>query len=265
MGDDPNPLPSYTMPPVAEVVCGFQYSTPLLVGLQQMLNIWASFSDRYPTLDEHPPLPRLSTEQDLQPQFEILQNVPYLPRLWFSRADSGDLVQFQRDRLIFNWRKTSESDQYLRFQKYVKPNMIDAHDRLVQALNLLEVEEPPIDAFEVAYVNPIPLGPDDDFSTVLRTLRPSSEGGFLSRPEGLQMQLNYPMRDVNGGLGINVQSAVRKADDVATVLVQLTVRGRVDGTYDDFVRCVGVAREWIVRGFTDMTTEEMHTRWGLES
>ncbi len=45
-------------------------------------------------------------------------------------------------------------------------------------------------------------------------------------------------------------------------LVELTVRGiPKDKSVETMWQWFDLAREWIVRGFTDLTGQEMHSRW----
>ena len=257
-------LPSYQRPPVNEVAVGIHYVSDMALGLRDMFRIHSFFEDRYPGLEEYPLLPKIVESADQMPsvEFAFVGGQAILPRLWFVGVSPTEIVQLQRDRLVVNWRKMTESDTYLRFDAHVKPAFIDAHRRLVLALDEMGSTEPAIERIEVAYVNAIIMESGDTLATVLRPLRPSEERGFLPEVDGLQMQLTYKVPQLDGGsLLIGIGSATRKEDGASTVIMQLTVRAKTDGTFDHALQCIDVAREWIVRGFTDMSTDLMHERW----
>lgn len=253
-------LPSFRKPPVSEVACGLQYATSIPFELDDIISTRAHFADRYPGVEQHPPLPRMTTQAQLAGVEVVDVSGPLLPRVWF--IGGSDLVQLQSDRLTYNWRKHADSDDYLRFADHVRPAMIEAHDRLVAWLHERGYSEPPIDMFEVAYVNPIPLEPGDEYASIVRSLRPSDGSAtILPQPSQIQMQHGFDMPETAGFLRMDIRSVRRIADDAPMILMQLTAQGQVGGTFEDFLSRVDIAREWIVRGFADMTTEEMHSRW----
>ena len=43
-------------------------------------------------------------------QFHI--NIPDLPRIWFIHKNDSEILQVQRDRFTFNWRKTEPDQGY---------------------------------------------------------------------------------------------------------------------------------------------------------
>jgi uncharacterized protein (TIGR04255 family) len=260
-------LPSYRQPPVTEVAVGLQYSSSLNLSLRDLFRIHASFEDRYPGLEEYAPLPKIVPAEDAQTvQFAFGQMTKaVLPRLWFIGESPTELVQLQHDRFVFNWRKTAESDPYLRFDHHVRPAFVDAHRRLLLGLEEADIAEPAIESIDVAYVNAIPLEAGDSCGAVLRILQRDQKRGFLPEATGLQMQLIYSIPDLDAGsLTITIQSAERVEDRAPTILMHLNVRAMAAGDFEQALVSIGVARRWIVNGFTDLTTDEMHERWILE-
>lgn len=255
-------LPVFETPPVAEVAMAIQYAEAMPLKVVELVELRQQFVDRYPVVEEHPALPPILLDQQTEITFG-----PFAPRLWFVSESGSDLVQVQNDRFGVNWRKISEDDEYLRFDHHVRPTIIDAHKRLASGLARLGVVEPPIACFELIYLNPVLLGDDEDFATVLQPLsdRSTRADGYLPTPEGLQMVLTYAMPGVpDGALLVDVRSAVRRSDETSTLFMQLVARGRVGGgaTFAEALTEIAKAREWIVRGFADLTTDTMHKRWG---
>ena len=119
----PNHLPDFGKPPLNEVVVGVQFSPPK--GYQQIRagEVWALFKSDYPMVQEH---------QALEPAFETfglpqhaqiagrlsLVTGAFLDRFWFLRNSGDELIQFQHDRLLHNWRKVGDqTNEYPRFER----------------------------------------------------------------------------------------------------------------------------------------------------
>src|SRR6266404_4193986 len=108
-------LPSFTNPPVNEVICGVTFK-PLPKLLAPHLGIlWSKFRTEYPTcLEAEPLLPVVETFDGGEagaPDFSM----QYLPRVWFVSRDQSAIIQVQRDRLLHNWRKMRSTDEYPRY------------------------------------------------------------------------------------------------------------------------------------------------------
>jgi uncharacterized protein (TIGR04255 family) len=101
----------FERPPVVEVVCGVLFGA--LAGLRtaHVGVFWEQIRQEFPSVDEAPPLAPVIETQDLSPSLEIAVGlVPPLPRTWFQTADGHRLVQLQRDRFVYNWRRKSPDD-----------------------------------------------------------------------------------------------------------------------------------------------------------
>lgn len=119
---------------------------------------------------------------------------------------------------------------------------------------------------EVTYVNHIPRGEGwteaGDLSPVFRILTPSPEMAFLPPSEGLAFRTNFLMPDRSGRLRISLNRAVRNIDGLEVMVFTLTARGKPrSASTEDILEWCDRGREWIVRGFTDLTTPSMHKLW----
>jgi hypothetical protein len=60
-----------------------------------------------------------------------------------------------------------------------------------------------------------------------------------------------------------VQPVTRFRDNNEVLQVNLTASGRARSTeVHEILQCFDLGREWVVRGFTDFTSAEMHELWG---
>lgn len=137
MTQRPADLPDYSLPPVTEVVLGVQFETLERFKAPHLGLVWGEFKDRYPEIEEHPPLdPVFETFADKggsggspsRSQFQIFA-VPPTPRIFLINREKTELLQFQVDRFLHNWRKTGERDTYPHFER-ILPTFEEGYRRL---------------------------------------------------------------------------------------------------------------------------------------
>jgi hypothetical protein len=77
------------------------------------------------------------------------------------------------------------------------------------------------------------------------------------------MDIHFPMPAAKDRLHVQLRRAVRQPDAVELLQLTLTARGTPKSESDkDILAWFDLGREWVVRSFTDVTTEKMHERWG---
>ena len=115
-----DPLPEYDSPPVIETSVGIQFD-----GLDQYTSLAAADFRKeivatYPIVEEWPPLdPGFETfgasdSRIINPQLTLITEA-IRPRFFFVTRDGSELLQLQRDRLFFNWRRTEKGEAYPRY------------------------------------------------------------------------------------------------------------------------------------------------------
>jgi len=69
----------------------------------------------------------------------------------------------------------------------------------------------------------------------------------------------------NGNLIVSLKHAIRTEDKVPLLVLELKTTGIEESNGHDGIRgWFDLAREWIVRSFTDLTTSEIQKIWGRE-
>ena len=119
---------------------------------------------------------------------------------------------------------------------------------------------------EITYVNYIVQGEDwETFPEALALISYWSghgSDGFLPIPESLNMTGSFLVPDHEARLYFYVQRAIRQSDQREGLQVQLSAKGRpASGADIDVLSWMDLGREWIVRGFTDLTSPEAHKLW----
>lgn len=264
IGLRPDDLPDFRDPPLNEVAMGVQFTPPK--GYQQIYaaEVWNLFRTEYPKVEE---------QESIQPSFETFglpskgQHLgliagPIHSRFWFLRPDGDELIQFQQDRLLHNWRKVGdEKNQYPRFESMLQ-RFRNELDQLQDYVNTLSPQVLSINQCEISYINHI-APPDTEFRVTdwLRFLQFSDRG-----PDEFLVSFREAIRDDSGkpharllcdaGVGI-------KANRQKIIQLTLTVRGFPKGSdIESALEFITDGRDRIVRKFADLTTTEAHTKWG---
>jgi uncharacterized protein (TIGR04255 family) len=227
-------------------------------------DVWNLFKADYPVVEEHPPLDPTFETFGLptrgEPQIRFIAGVPRC-RFWFKRSDGTELIQFQEDRLLHNWKSVGDrTNEYPRYENVV--NRFVAEVRTLESHRPLSDQSLSINQCEITYINHIradagqPLKPDD-------WLRFVTFGD--SEPEDFTVGFREVIRDDGGApqgrLTVEARTAYLAKAEKAIILA-LTVRGTPGKpSMDSAIEFLNRGRDVIVSRFTDMTTDRAHKTW----
>jgi uncharacterized protein (TIGR04255 family) len=272
----PPDLPEFDEPPVTEVYLSLQFKPlPALTAAHVGL-LWTEFRSEFPRVEQRPPV--ISEVEAFgppaKPQVRILISQPDEPvdapwRFWFIDDSGNELIQVQKDRLIHNWRKVTGTEVYPRYETIRSKFESDLRrfEAFVDTEGLGSIV--PVQC-EIQYLNHIVAGQGwQNHSEVSRVV--TKWGGtyseeFLPEPEDALLNFRYRIPDPDGSpigrLRVKVQPAIRDRDQVPMIVLSMTARGLIpDAAMAGVLEFFDEGRRWIVRGFTALTTPEMHRIW----
>lgn len=272
MTDRPTDLPDFKAPPVTEVVLGVQFNT-----LEGFLSphlglIWDAYRTNFPKIEEHPSLnPTFETfgpNPDVAGALQLrLVTTADMPRVYFLNHNRTQLLQVQRDRFLHNWRKIGEGDNYPRFERMIETfqNGLTTLQRVLARQGLGPIVP---NQCEVSYINQILLEEDKNVASFDRVF--SGFSGSLSveplgMPEDGRFLFRYVIRRNGNPVGRLLIAADpgRRQDGQRIIQLSLTARGVPQTTdFDGVVDFLNDGRRHIVRAFTQVTSAEMHKKWG---
>ncbi len=270
--EDTRVLPDYDNPPVIEVVYGVQFA-PLGLQCPTLGLFWQAVRQEYPSFVEKPPLApvieRFDPDRRAETQIELTERLP-LPRLWFVDRAENWLIQVQDDRFLYNWKKVKDQDVYPRFE-VVSTKFFDVWKRFQGFCQNESLPAPLVNQLELTYINHISIADVEvyvrDAGSIFPDMRWRETHGFLPSPETLSWKTSFILPDRQGRLHVSMRHAIRLKDQQPVLLLELTARGMPASKDRDSVRgWFAMAREWIVRGFTDLTDEQAQKkRWGRKA
>jgi uncharacterized protein (TIGR04255 family) len=268
------PLPDFANPPVVEVALSVQFEPLRNLRVPQIGLLWQEFRDRFPVTEEHatidPAIERFGVAQRRQGavRVEMLQVHP-VPRCWFLNAVGTQLIQVQQDRLIHNWRKVGDAESYPR-SEHVRGEFAGELEQFRAFLQRERLGELRPNQCEVTYVNKISTGPGGfqhgDLDKLITLFHRRYSDDFLTTPEEVGFTAHYVIPDAAGEplgrLHVSVEPVFRESDDQPNFLMNLTARGKPVGeSIGGALAFLDLGREWVVRGFASITTQNMHHVW----
>ncbi len=256
-------LPSFENPPVVEVVCGVQFKSLDRLLIPHFGLLWEKFKPEYSACQEAPPLmPAIERFDGPEPTEVEFPADPPLPRVWLVHRNNNGLIQVQRDRFLHNWKKVRLDDAYPRYA-YVKQLFAQHLETFERFLADSDLGSMLPRQYEMTYVNQIPRGQGWDSLSDLGTVFPDfcwrdRPDRFLGVPEGRHLRFNFGIPDESARMHVTIRNAVRREDGIQVALLELTVRGYPeDPARTAMWEWFDHAREWIVRGFADLTGDQI--------
>jgi len=262
---DKRDLPDFRTPPAIETLMGF-YFAPMKGWQTPYFGLfWNEIRKNYPRVEVQPFLvPEQGLRLELKSEKSRLELSGEVPVRWMYFHDSGKtLIQIQSDSFIQNWRKRSDKDPYLHFGD-LRPSFASMWDRYSRFLRANKVQAPAVRECEVTYVNHIDKGAGwsslRDLGNVVSCWSGATSGNFLPAPDLISLNVVYPIRKTGGRLQVTLQPGIREGQET----LQLTLMAKCkpeSSTTVELMNALDIAREWVVRGFTDFTTGNMHKIW----
>jgi len=266
-------LPDFKKSPVVEVALSIQF--PPLKGVKNahFMRLWTDvFRKDFPETEEQPPLnhvlERFGTPTPGNVRIQLEAGLP-VPRYWFKNTDGTELVQVQRDRFIRNWRQLQTGKPYPRYEplrkKFIK--QFSKFTNFVEKEGMGKIEP---DQCEVTYVNDLPDGEGwnsfGELGKVVTVWQSDFSDDFLPTPENIQFTTSFIIPGEGekpvGRLHVAIEPRYQLPDITPLLRLSLTARGAPIGKgLDGVQKFMDLGREWVVKGFTSITTDPMHKIW----
>lgn len=257
-------LPEYENPPLTEVICGVTFQSLDNLTATHLGIIWSLFQSEFPRVEEVAPLAspiELIEGQTLEGRMEFT-DIPPLPRQMFVSQDERNIIQVQKDRFLFNWRKFKLEDSYPRYD-----SVFDSFQKKLKTfqefLSEGDIKLVPLQ-YELIYINQIPeceiWKNVEEIEKIFPNLSFKFEDSLiLNEPENTNFRISFLLPDKLGRLHVNIKTgATRRVDNKKLVILELTARGISDDKdLSKMERWFDIAHEWIVKGFTDLTSDKM--------
>jgi uncharacterized protein (TIGR04255 family) len=262
----PAHLPDFERPPLNEVVLGVQFSPSRRYHQIYAKDVWELFRQEFPKVTEQPPLPPIfeTFGRPQRPRLNIeLVREPVHSRYWFISENEYELIQYQKDRLLHNWRKVGDgANPYPRFES-ILPKFEKELFTLEKLFEHLFDQKMNITQCELTYINHILLteengGAIGKWISLINTDDAQIEDIAFSFRKTLNDEENKPY----GRLIVDCKTGINQKDERLLVL-ELTVRGiPKEPNVSAISYFLKDGRQILVTYFDQITTELAHEKWG---
>lgn len=262
-------LPDFDNPPVIETVLGLRFRPISNFNVPHYGLYWEKIKKAYDRFEVHSPIVSAMDEIGSEAPIEgqILFNLPPGPhfRCWFIDESKNNLIQVQKDRFILNWRKVRGNESYPHYD-YIRPTFENEWVRFCEMLEQEGMETPEVSQCEVTYVNHIEFDNEltgcGELKRIVASWSGASSGEFLPKVDKVSLNTSYAMPQKKGRLRISLQPVIRSRDGMEVLQLDVSATGRpTSSKTPDILEWLDLGREWVVKGFADFTTPEMHMKW----
>jgi uncharacterized protein (TIGR04255 family) len=264
---EPEEFPHYQSPPVAEVICGMQFDPLSGFGSSHFGLFLHAVEDEYPNTEDRAPIDDLRETEEgttAKGQFALL-DIPPLRRVFYLDLSGNFLLQLQPSKFLTNWRRQTEHDAYPRFSATFG-RFTDGWARFRKFADEAGLKPLSANQYELTYINHIEED-EKAFPSGLEHVLPffawsaAHSEPFLPDPSAAAIRLTFDLPDGKGRLHLSIGHGIRPRDKKRIAVADFTARGPAKSDWSDMESWFSLAHEWIVRGFTDLTSTNAHKKW----
>lgn len=248
--------PTFSAPPINEVVFGASFKNPMLRSVDFGL-YYSTIKNEFELYSDHPPV-------ITNPNINMNFSNPLLPRVWFEGKDKSRLIQLQQDKFFYNWRRVEGQQQgYPQFLQ-----LFPEYESKLNNLNVWWSEKfkTPLElkSLELTYTNHI----DEkagwkgimDNHKIFKFLDTQNISSKYEQFDALYTSSFYSP-ETDSDVLLSLKRGQRLTDMAIVAVYEITIRERNRGSLaiaDWYTNAHNV----IIDFFVNTTTKEAQNKWG---
>jgi uncharacterized protein (TIGR04255 family) len=266
----PKHLPDFEEPPLTEVALSLQFEPIAGFGFVDLGPLRERFRPPFERVEYHPPLPSVFETFGLRQgapqgvQINVSTGIQ-LPRLWLMEPAGNEVLQFQNDRFIHNWRQVGAESVYPRYER-IRARFEEEIATLASFLKERELGPLVPNQCEITYLNTIGSGRSGGEPTpgVIKAWAATSNS-HIGDLEDVSFVARFIVPGEGGvPIGRIIAQSTPALDAAGRPVIQFAIIGRgppSKPTLEAALQFMDVARERVVWAFAELTTEEAHKIW----
>jgi uncharacterized protein (TIGR04255 family) len=221
---DAMPRLEFDNPPIDELICGLEFEPPLGPDFRipHIGAFWQQVRADFPKCEHAQPI---ATQGQLLVDPET--GIP-LPRVWLISENEQKLMQIQRDRILFNWRKRAPDHVYIRFAAALQ-QLVHGVRQFWAFLDGERIATPKAQKYELTYTNILTKGAGwdqpADIAKLIRITPPSEALSAFPNLLATSGGAAGSLPDGRGELAAKVAFGNRVIDGTPIYKFDLTARG----------------------------------------
>ena len=259
---------SFEAPPLKEVSFSVQFEPIVGFHIGFLGLIWDAFKSRYPSVETADELAheieKFGVISRRSQGIQFLEKVP-VPRVVFVSDDQQYVIQLQKDRFIFNWRKLPDNEDihYPRYQN-LKNRFLDEFQDFNAFLAENHLGSIAFNQVEFTYVNHIDAASrttQQVFTDVINESRFSSSLVLESFSINLKHLIRKDGENI-GRLYTSIEKGNRISDGGSIYILNFVARTHpTDPSIAGVADSMDTMRQEINSCFSTITTKAMHEEW----
>ncbi len=255
----------FARPPVEEVVLSVLFNPLDRLLAPHLGEIWQEFKkDGFAHIVEQPPLlhavetfPAPGQEAQLR-----IGDVPPLARIWFIHETETEIIQVQRDRFTFNWRKTELNQVYPGFTAICE-KFEDFYTRFGKIIKNMQIGEVVPAQYELTYIDQLRHGEGWNTLADLGKIYNMFVDSHWVGADSVDFRASFPIADLPGRLHFAIGNRIKMPEKSQTLQTEFTVHGFPGDAENTMITWFKSARDYIREKFTGMFTKDIQTQiWG---
>lgn len=252
----------YENPPIDEIVCGIRFKPIEHLQSGHFGILWQRFSADFPRTEDQNLVGPVSQE-DLG-----VPDKPPLPRVWFIHRNENELIQVQRNRFLYNWRKRLPDDEYPGYQR-----VVENFEKYLSSFQAFLVEENlenlVAKEYELTYIDLVPKGqgwenPKDLVKVFPNLLSGTRQSILLENVIGINWQTIFGLPNNLGQLMVAIRTAQRSPGNQQIIYIEFKVLS--SGSYRPIRGWFNTAHNTITEFFSNLVSNEIQEKfWGRKS
>lgn len=260
----------FERPPVDEVVLSVLFKNLDKLLAPHLGEIWTEFKkDRFVRIFEQPPvIPTMEKLTNPMGDAELrIGNIPELARIWFIHENENQILQVQRDRFTFNWRKTNSDQKYPGFST-IYERFENFYNRFCLTIKKLEIGSLTPLQYELTYIDQLMQGESwnsiYDVGKIYNMFTASFEAEhFWKSAESVNFRTSFPVQDLHSRLHVAISNRLKMPEKIHTLQTDFTLRGFPENVDYEIASWFRLAHDYIIAKFRSMFTEDIQTQvWG---
>ncbi len=247
----------FEKPPLAELILGIQFEEGVF-SPNDIFDIYERLKDEFPLIEEHPALPAVIESESKPTTFHFPNDNS--ARKFFISATGEHLLQFQSNRLFFNWRKSANGveNEYKNFD-----SVFEYFIGILTALNEEYDFLKKVNQYEITFFDHLIL--DELKLKLSESLLALNIITFDEALKTMQVGLQFFKSELPATLYVNIRSGKMTSDSKDVIILESTCRGFSGKSLDEIERWLRQAHEELVEIFVHILSDHSKKTYGISA
>jgi uncharacterized protein (TIGR04255 family) len=252
----------FRKPPIQELICGVQYKN-INLSLPIINEFYTGIKEEFPKIEEKQALGFIAySMKDADEKILQLKN-DAIVRYWFLKKDDTQLIQLQKNRYHYNWRRLgNENETYPHF-KNVFDEFKTNFEKFKNHVNNYK-QNIEINYLEITFLDHIKVSDFGDKLKVDEIFTFLKNDNILAKADGFQITYRVPIEICDGNYQLTAYTAIKEGSKDLIIILNTTLNGKLNDKSNNYETWFKNAHDIIKNEFYNQITGKAKKIWGEE-